>query len=169
MAPHSSILAWKTPWADGPGGLQSMGHRRSDTIEDKQQQRIPKDARQAAFSSDPVSTLTPLQSILYAVIREILLNQGQLKSLLPSKVSHGSVSLPEEAKALATAHRPYATRLTSWCLSDFILPPLSAYVAPATLAFLPFFRHVHQGCCSLMTLYSSSPQSLFSLIEIQLT
>ena len=25
MAPHSSILAWKTPWADGPGGLQSMG------------------------------------------------------------------------------------------------------------------------------------------------
>ena len=25
MAPLSSILAWKTPWAEKPDGLQSMG------------------------------------------------------------------------------------------------------------------------------------------------
>ena len=25
MAPHSSILAWKVPWMEEPGGLQSMG------------------------------------------------------------------------------------------------------------------------------------------------
>ena len=25
MAPHSSILAWKSPWMGEPGGLQSMG------------------------------------------------------------------------------------------------------------------------------------------------
>ena len=25
MAPHSSTLAWKTPWTEKPGGLQSMG------------------------------------------------------------------------------------------------------------------------------------------------
>ena len=25
MAPHSSILAWKIPWTEGPGGLQSTG------------------------------------------------------------------------------------------------------------------------------------------------
>ena len=25
MAPHSSILAWKIPWAEGPGGLWPMG------------------------------------------------------------------------------------------------------------------------------------------------
>ena len=25
MATHSSILAWKIPWTEGPGGLQSMG------------------------------------------------------------------------------------------------------------------------------------------------
>ena len=25
MAPHSSILAWKIPWKEEPGGLQSMG------------------------------------------------------------------------------------------------------------------------------------------------
>ena len=25
MATHSSTLAWKIPWMEGPGGLQSMG------------------------------------------------------------------------------------------------------------------------------------------------
>ena len=28
MAPHSSTLAWKIPWAEEPGGLQSMGLQR---------------------------------------------------------------------------------------------------------------------------------------------
>ena len=27
MASHSSTLAWKIPWTEGPGGLQSMGSR----------------------------------------------------------------------------------------------------------------------------------------------
>ena len=25
MAPRSNTLAWKIPWTEGPGGLQSMG------------------------------------------------------------------------------------------------------------------------------------------------
>ena len=28
MAPHSSILAWRIPWTEEPGGLQSMGSQR---------------------------------------------------------------------------------------------------------------------------------------------
>ena len=32
MAIYSSILAWKIPWTQDPGGLQSMGPRR-DMIE----------------------------------------------------------------------------------------------------------------------------------------
>ena len=28
MAPHSSILAWKIPWTEEPGRLQSMGLQR---------------------------------------------------------------------------------------------------------------------------------------------
>ena len=31
MAPHSSILAWKNPWTEEPGGLQSMGSQKSQT------------------------------------------------------------------------------------------------------------------------------------------
>ena len=29
MATHSSILAWRIPWTDVPGGLQSMGLQRA--------------------------------------------------------------------------------------------------------------------------------------------
>ena len=30
MAIHSSILAWKIPWTEEPGGLQSVGSQESD-------------------------------------------------------------------------------------------------------------------------------------------
>ena len=30
-ATHSSILAWRIPWTEDPGGQQSMGHKESDT------------------------------------------------------------------------------------------------------------------------------------------
>ena len=33
MAAHSSIFAWKISWTEEPDGLQSMGHRESDTTE----------------------------------------------------------------------------------------------------------------------------------------
>ena len=33
MAPHSSTLAWKIPWTEEPGGLQSTGSEESDTTE----------------------------------------------------------------------------------------------------------------------------------------
>ena len=29
MATHSSILAWKAPWTEEPGGLQSMGSQKA--------------------------------------------------------------------------------------------------------------------------------------------
>ena len=33
MATHSSILAWKIPWTEKPGELQSMGSQESDMTE----------------------------------------------------------------------------------------------------------------------------------------
>ena len=33
MATHSCILAWRIPWTEGPGGLQSTGRKESDTTE----------------------------------------------------------------------------------------------------------------------------------------
>ena len=31
MATRPSVLAWKTPWTEEPGGLQSMGLQKSQT------------------------------------------------------------------------------------------------------------------------------------------
>ena len=31
MATHSSLLAWRIPWTEEPGGLQSMGFAKSPT------------------------------------------------------------------------------------------------------------------------------------------
>ena len=33
MATHSSILAWRIPWTEEPGGLRSMGSPELDTTE----------------------------------------------------------------------------------------------------------------------------------------
>ena len=33
MANHSSILAWRIPWTEEPGRLQSMGRKESVTTE----------------------------------------------------------------------------------------------------------------------------------------
>ena len=33
MATHSGILAWRIPWTEEPGGLQSMGSQESDMSE----------------------------------------------------------------------------------------------------------------------------------------
>ena len=33
MATQSSILTWKIPWIEGPGGLQSKGHKELDMTE----------------------------------------------------------------------------------------------------------------------------------------
>ena len=33
MATHTSVLAWRIPWTEEPGGLQSMGSQRLSTTE----------------------------------------------------------------------------------------------------------------------------------------
>ena len=33
MTTHSSILAWRIPWTEEPGGLQSTGRKESDMTE----------------------------------------------------------------------------------------------------------------------------------------
>ena len=34
MASHSSILAWRSPWTEEPGGLQSMGSQSRTWLRD---------------------------------------------------------------------------------------------------------------------------------------
>ena len=39
-ATHSSILAWRIPWREEPGGLQSTGHKELDTTEATEHTRL---------------------------------------------------------------------------------------------------------------------------------
>ena len=55
MATHSSILAWKTPWTEEPGGLQSVGsQKKPQDLVAKQQQ---KDRTQPSWESLRVVSL----------------------------------------------------------------------------------------------------------------
>ena len=40
MITHSSTLAWKIPWTEEPGGLQSMGHKELYMIEHAYMQQV---------------------------------------------------------------------------------------------------------------------------------
>ena len=40
-ATHSSVLAWRIPWTEEPGGLQSMGSQKNQTrLRTEQQQQV---------------------------------------------------------------------------------------------------------------------------------
>ena len=40
MATHTSILAWRIPWTEEPGGLQSMGFKELTTNESTEHTRM---------------------------------------------------------------------------------------------------------------------------------
>ena len=50
MATHSSVLAWRIPWTEEPGRLQSMGSQRVDTTE-RLTHTLSLRSRQVSFSS----------------------------------------------------------------------------------------------------------------------
>ena len=53
MATHSSVLAWRIPWTEKPGGLQSMGSQRAG------HNRVTN-----TFIAQDVSVQQPLQGML---------------------------------------------------------------------------------------------------------
>ena len=59
MVTHSSILAWKIPWIEEPGGLQSMGSQRirHDLVTKQQQQLNPHILSCLFAPSEPLSSL----------------------------------------------------------------------------------------------------------------
>ena len=59
MATHSSILAWRIPWTEEPGGLHSpWGRKESDTTErlhfqDRKEATEPKDMTKETIKPKP--------------------------------------------------------------------------------------------------------------------
>ena len=93
MATHSSILAWKIPWTEEPGGLQSMGSQRVDMT----------DALHFHFVSKVMSLLfNMLSRFVIAFLprsKHLLISWLQLLSAVifgaqENKVSHGFHCFP---------------------------------------------------------------------------
>ena len=62
MATHSSILAWKIPWTEDPGGLLSMGSQRvgCDVVTKQQHTTLPPTATSPAAMEVTVLGKNPL-------------------------------------------------------------------------------------------------------------
>ena len=50
MATHSSVLAWKIPWKEEPGGYSLWGHKESDTTEQLHIHLLQHSNKRALFS-----------------------------------------------------------------------------------------------------------------------
>ena len=59
MAAHSSILAWRIPWTEEPGGLQSKGSQRVQVFtrckNEKNEARVPRGIREGGRKPEGVS------------------------------------------------------------------------------------------------------------------
>ena len=61
MATRSSTLAWRIPWTEEPGGLQSMGSKEADTTERLSTAQPPSDEASALqFDLTPPGLFTPV-------------------------------------------------------------------------------------------------------------
>ena len=92
MATHSSILAWRIPWAEGPGRLQSMGSQELDMTEwlsAASTQQMP-DMREASVRSldgeDPLEKEMATHSSILAWEIPQTEESGGLQSLGPQEL-----------------------------------------------------------------------------------
>ena len=85
MATHSSILVWRIPWTEEPGGLQSMGSQRvrHDSASEHTHTQCHRDAEQAL----PLVGLISIHSdqSLWSFKKEKVRSLKQWVSTLPMK------------------------------------------------------------------------------------
>ena len=59
MATHSSILAWRIPWTEEPGGHSPWGRKESDTTEQLYNKNAPKKRTHGDFPGGPAVNALP--------------------------------------------------------------------------------------------------------------
>ena len=88
MTTHSSILAWRIPWTEEPGGLQSMGLRESNTT-----QRLRTDGRDGRHCTEcsavQYTVCTTFQSKYYhypyATVEETEAERGECNQFVSAR------------------------------------------------------------------------------------
>ena len=108
MAIYFSIFAWRIPWTEEPGRLQSMGHKESDTTQwlnhSHLSSTLSKSDKKVRF---PISSITDI---------------GREQESIVEKLSRTpEISLGREQAILALRCNPHvcACRLIHWVITEF--------------------------------------------------
>ena len=138
MAPHSSTLAWKIPWMEDPGSLQSMGS-----------QRVRHD------------WATSLSSFLSFKIDwfDLLAIQGTLKSLLQHHSSKASIL---QHSAFFMVHLSHLYLTTDFArLAGKVMSLLFNMLSRFVIAFLPRSKHLLiYGSCHCLQWFRAQEKNL---------
>ena len=86
MAPHSSTLAWKIPWTEEPGGLQSMASKEADTTERLNNSTDSPLGLSSRSSTDQTAYRTHIYFSTFSRLGA--------KTVLPAELVAGEASLP---------------------------------------------------------------------------
>ena len=114
-ATHSSILAWQIPWAEEPGGLQSMGSHRvvhdwAHTHTHSTQKRYFWAMDRYIFSS--LGIYTPVRSTLHAVYEGFLFPQRHC--VCASSLSHAWLFVSLWTAPGSSIHGISQARILEW-------------------------------------------------------
>ena len=117
MAPHSSTLAWKIPWTEAPGRLQSMGSRR---------------VRQNWATSLSLFTFT---FHFHALEKEMATHSSVLAWRIPGMVEPGGLLSMRSHRVGHDWSDLAAAAVTKSCATLFMTPWTVACQAPVSVEF----------------------------------
>ena len=86
---HSSILVWRIPWTEEPGGLQSMGCKNWTRLSDHTHQKVIYKEKNQTFPSPFLPSLLPL---LFPMLIKCLLCAGHHGTHLEGSTGHEKCS-----------------------------------------------------------------------------
>ena len=148
MAPHSSTFAWKIPWMEEPGGLQSMGSLRVGHDWATSLSLFTFMHWRRKWQPTPVflSGESQGQRAWWAAVYGVSLSQTRLKQLSSSSITMWCSHLMNWE-----LYSPFWHKIKSFLY--LFLPYMAAHQAPSSLGFsrqehwsgLPFPSSMHEG------------------------
>ena len=147
MAPHSSTLAWKIPWAEEPGGLQSMGSLGIRQLSDFT----------FTFHFHALEKEMATHSIVLAWRIPGMAEPGGLPSMGSHRVGHDWSDLAAAAAVFCdygfSVSALWGPLATPTVLLGFLLPwGISSQLLQQSAAAAPYSLPCKRGICSLLPL-----------------
>ena len=138
MATHSSTLAWRIPWTEEPGGLQSMGLQELDTTERLNHQPPPPDYTNSDSQSKRAWQHHSRSPVSHHPIKEILFWPSALMFLtsLRQLIIHGA-SLWHNFVMVSYSQDQTHTDLVNHCLLSYETFPKSQMLSQFTCKHCP--------------------------------